>query len=204
MCPNPIIIVIIIIIIILIIATIVYFNNCNNSNSNNFKERPSPVYPQLPFPPPIMNSLSVQPPFSNKLSIQPPYFQDRNYSHQKHSLKPYLGSIDDQIFSNLALNENTKYGFTDLSKNENHNSPDGNPFNLMNTSAPVMAPIPVDEEANADTLDFDKLNTYQAKWRNDATRATVGTMNRLRDMKPYLTEELEETENQQWWGNHEL
>ena len=132
-------------------------------------------------------------------------------NNNKFSEFNYPGSIDNEI-SSLGFAKNKAqdmpaymgFGFKDLAKNENSTSPEGNPFNLMNTSAPVAAPIKIDDEANADTIDFDEMNTYHAKWRNDGTRATAGIMNRMRDLDPFLREELDETENEVWWGQNEV
>lgn len=82
--------------------------------------------------------------------------------------------------------------------------PTGNPFDLERTAAPQAASPCTDDEANDDTYDIDERNTYQARSRNDATRVTAGTMRRVEFLKPFLTEEVEQKENDYWWGRHEV
>ena len=185
-------------------------HNCIiHNNKSNFTTKENPVYP------------SQLAPSNNMWKSHDKYPAVYDRGNQDHLIKDnkksnfsefnYPGSIDNEI-PNLGLSRdranNTPpflgFGFKDLAKNENARSPEGNPFNLMNTSAPVAAPIQIDDEANADTIDYDEMNTYHAKWRNDATRATAGTMNRFRNVDPYLREELDETENEVWWGQNEI
>ena len=184
-------------------------NHKSNNHKSNFTTKENPVYP------------SQLAPSNNMWKSHDRYPAVYDRGNQDHLIKDnkksnfsefnYPGSIDNEI-PNLGLSRdranNTPpflgFGFKDLAKNENARSPEGNPFNLMNTSAPVAAPIQIDDEANADTIDYDEMNTYHAKWRNDATRATAGTMNRFRNVDPYLREELDETENEVWWGQNEI
>lgn len=87
---------------------------------------------------------------------------------------------------------------------EDEFSPEGNPFDLARTGAPQAASPCTDDEANDDNYDIDERNTYQARSRNDATRATAGTMRRLKEMDKYFREEVEEREDSNgWWGRHE-
>ena len=157
-------------------------SNQNTSNQNTFKQ-----------------NTSKQKIYNQKIYNQNNASNKNNAS--KHSLYP--GNIDNEI-SITGTDIQSKYGFKDLGKNENSNAPEGNPFNMMNISAPLAPPIPVDSEANADTLDYDEQNVYQGTHRNDATRVAAGTMNRLTMMTPYLSEELTSTENEVWWGEHEV
>ena len=180
-------------------------NHQNHQNhQNNFTTKENPVYP---------SSIPLYG-FNNK---HPVVYDADNLDHLIHNInskfseKKYPGSIDNEI-PNLGLSKDSAesipafygFGYKDLAKSENAKSPEGNAFNTMRISAPVAAPIKIDEEDNADTLDYDELNTYQAKWRNDATRVTAGTMNRQRDLDPYLREELDETENEIWWSQNEI
>lgn len=82
--------------------------------------------------------------------------------------------------------------------------PEGNPFDLGRTATPMAAGPEVDDEANADEVDFDEANTYQARSRNDETRVIAGTMRRRAEMDKYFREEVEEREDLPWWGRHEL
>ena len=76
----------------------------------------------------------------------------------------------------------------------------GNFYNYGRSGASTVPEPCIDNEANADDLDADELNTYQARSRNDAVRVTMGTMNRQLDLQPYLREELVEAEARVWWG----
>ena len=80
----------------------------------------------------------------------------------------------------------------------------GNPYDLDRIHSPAAAGACVDDEANDAEIDGDELATYQARPSNDATRVAAGTMNRRRDMDRYFREEVEEAEDRQWWGRHEV
>jgi hypothetical protein len=82
--------------------------------------------------------------------------------------------------------------------------PDGNPFDLARTAAPLAAGPCVDDEANNDELDGDEGMSLQGLSRNDATRVEAGIFNRRRDMDKYFREELQESENKYWYGAHEV
>ena len=80
----------------------------------------------------------------------------------------------------------------------------GGYYNYGRTGADAVPDPSIDNEANADELDADELNTYQARSRNDAVRVTAGTMNRQRDLDKYLREEVAEAEDRYWWGRQEV
>lgn len=52
-------------------------------------------------------------------------------------------------------------------------------------------------------IDGDERVAAAARWRNDATRVTAGTMNRYRDVNRHVREELDEEGERVWWGRHE-
>lgn len=95
-------------------------------------------------------------------------------------------------------------GHTDRLEGDYDTAPEGNPFDLARTAAPLAAGPCVDDEANDDELDGDEGMTLQGLSRNDPTRVEAGIFNRLRDLKPYLDEETAEAENKIWWGAHEV
>ena len=80
----------------------------------------------------------------------------------------------------------------------------GGYYNYGRTGADTVPDPSQDNEANADELDADELNTYQVRSRNDAVRVTAGTMNRQRDLDRYLREEVAEAEDRYWWGRQEV
>ena len=80
----------------------------------------------------------------------------------------------------------------------------GGYYNYGRTGADTVPDPSIDNEANADELDADELNTYQVRSRNDAVRVTAGTMNRQRDLDRYLREEVVEAEDRYWWGRQEV
>lgn len=109
----------------------------------------------------------------------------------------YPGAIDpDEYETELDA------GHVDLSRYEV--APEGNPFDSMRVRADLAAAPCVDDEANDNEIDGDERMANQGTARNDATRVTAGTMNRLKDMRKYLEEEPEEAEERVWWGRNEV
>jgi hypothetical protein len=111
----------------------------------------------------------------------------------------YPGAIDFDEYDS-----DPEYGFRDLASDDNANAPQGNPFDLNRVAFTMAAGPCLDDEANDDEIDGDERVTYQARARNDATRVTAGTMNRRKMMEPYLSEEVLEAEEREWWGRHEI
>lgn len=109
----------------------------------------------------------------------------------------YPGAIELDEYETLASS-----GHTDRSRYED--PPEGNPFDPMRVRADLAAGPCVDDEANDNEIDGDEKMAYQGSVRNDATRVTAGTINRRRDMDKYFREEVEEAEEREWWGRHEL
>jgi hypothetical protein len=109
----------------------------------------------------------------------------------------YPGSIDAGDFDSEA-----PFGHSDQRADDV--PPYGTPFNTSRVAFPAKAGGCVDDEANDAEIDGDEGGVYQALSRNDATRATAGSMNRRRDLDPYFREEVEEAENRMWWGQGEL
>jgi hypothetical protein len=126
----------------------------------------------------------------------PPVSEERFHSAPAHG--GYPGAIDvDEYDTEPAL------GHRDRAENDNESAPDGNPYNLGRVGAPHAAAACIDDEANNDEIDGDERASYQARSRNDPTRATAGAMNRRRDLDEYLREEVEKEEDRVWWGRHE-
>jgi hypothetical protein len=96
------------------------------------------------------------------------------------------------------------YGHLDREEGENAEMPYGNIYNRNRVSTPQAAEACLDDEANDAEMDGDELMTFQGRARNDAERVTAGTMNRRKWMKPYLDEELDQSEAQYWWGRSEV
>lgn len=97
-----------------------------------------------------------------------------------------------------------EFGHRDRLDAADRDEPYGNPYNRSRISRPAAAAADVDDEANDAEMDADELNTYQASARNDAVRVAAGTMNRRTELDPYFREEVEEAEDREWWGRHEL
>ena len=123
----------------------------------------------------------------------------------------YICSIDDSIdeinksILNKTLESNSALmnGHRDLKKNENRDAPVGNIANVTATSAPYAAPIPIYQENNTHSIDYDESNAFQGLARNDPLRPTIGIIDRGSMMDDFLREELEDAEGKEWWGNGE-
>jgi len=111
----------------------------------------------------------------------------------------YLGAFDTTFDA-----DSLQFGsYRDRQEVDNDYFPFGNPFVASRSFAPAGGPACFDDEANNEEYDADERITYQARARNDPIRATIGSMNRLKDFGPYVKEELQEEEEKRWWGRHE-
>lgn len=126
---------------------------------------------------------------------------------ETHAEVSYPGSID---FGNLgdedggiASDEAPALGHTDWTTADRDGAPEGNPFSTNRVSAPQSASPCVDDDALA-FYDGDELNTYHVRARNDPERVWAGIYRRKALVSNYISEELDERENSQWWGNHEV
>lgn len=81
--------------------------------------------------------------------------------------------------------------------------PRGNPYDLDRIANPQAAAPCVDDDAIA-IYDGDELMAYQARSRNDPERVWAGVYRRKALVDRYVREELDERENTQWWGGHEV
>lgn len=80
---------------------------------------------------------------------------------------------------------------------------EGNPLDLDRVANPQAAAPCVDDDAIA-IYDGDELLAYQARSRNDPERVWAGIYRRKGLVDRYVREELDETEDTQWWGRHEI
>ncbi len=112
----------------------------------------------------------------------------------------YLGAINIDEYDDSAPG----LGQHDRLEGDNSAAPEGNPFNPSRVAAPFAADACIDDEANNDEIDGDERTNYQALSRNDPTRAIIGSMNSRCGLDKYLREEVEEAEDETWWGRHEL
>ena len=131
-------------------------------------------------------------------------------TQQSDSVSPYEGAIDGDIDDSSEW-PSTAMGDVNLGKLAGTydraaaaQETAGGYYNYGRTGADAVPAPCQDNEANADELDADELNTYQARSRNDAVRVTAGTMNRQRDLDRYLREEVAEAEHRYWWGCQEV
>ena len=53
-------------------------------------------------------------------------------------------------------------------------------------------------------FDGDRMMVEHARWRNDGQRVAAGIMRRKAHVEKYVREELDEKENEPWWGRFEL
>lgn len=182
--------IIIIIILLLILCIWWVFRNNNYNNKNSFKS---------------MNSHLQHMPMQQAPPMQP----DPSTLAQVPIPTKYVGNIDDSIeeINNSILNNTLETnnalmnGHRDLQKNDNSNAPVGNITNVMDTNAPYAAPIPIYQEKNIHSIDYDEANSFQGLARNDPLRPTVGIIARGSMMDGFLREELEDAEDKEWWGN---
>lgn len=79
---------------------------------------------------------------------------------------------------------------------------EGNPFSDSRTRRSQGA-VCFDDDADDSVFGVDEKIAYQGRFRNDPVRETAGTMNRRTNMDFYLRAEVEERENDVWWGRHE-
>jgi cbb3-type cytochrome oxidase subunit 3 len=98
---------------------------------------------------------------------------------------------------------NLMNGYPQLKKGENAYAPEGNIYNSTDVSAPFAPPIGIYKESNKDMIDYDERNVYQSMSRNDPMRPIIGEIHRKQFVDPYLREELNTTEQKEWWGNGE-
>lgn len=81
--------------------------------------------------------------------------------------------------------------------------PEGNPFDPGRVARPQAAAPCEDDDAFA-IHDADELVTYQNRSRNVPERVWAGIYRRKALVERYVREELDERENSQWWGAHEV
>jgi len=98
----------------------------------------------------------------------------------------------------------TEAGAGHIDRSRYEVAPEGNPFDPMRVRSDLAAAPCVDDEANDNEIDGDERMAQQGAARNDATRTTAGTINRLKDMRKYLEEETLEAEEREWWGRNEV
>jgi len=115
-----------------------------------------------------------------------------------HMSTQYPGAID---FGDG--DEAPALGHVDWDAADRDNVPEGNPFDLDRIQSPQAAAPCIDDDAIA-IYDGDELNTYHARARNDPERVWAGIYRRKALVDQYVREELDEQENSQWWGNHEV
>ncbi len=115
----------------------------------------------------------------------------------------YPGAIDEGDYTADEYDSEAPYGHRDRIELDSESAPYGNPYNRGRVAHWPAADACVDDEANDGEIDGDELATYHGRARNDAERVAAGTMNRRRDLDRYLRSECDESENRQWWGNHE-
>jgi hypothetical protein len=110
-----------------------------------------------------------------------------------------------KIFPFNQYNDNTisRCGNKDRTIHYNDDLPDGNPYQIMGKVPDNIVSCHNDDQNDLE-IDGDELNTYHGRFRNDPIRATIGTMNRKKDLDQYLREEVDEEEDRMWWGRHEL
>lgn len=161
------------------------FDNVLGSGGNSCGSKAEEFYP-LP---------GNHPPYAVGTVGQHPGVGDRPAPQWQH----YPGAIDIDEYDSESAN-----GVRDRLEDDNNLAAEGNPFDLDRVASPRAADACVDDEANDDEIDGDERIVYNSMARNEPTRVIAGTMNRLRDMDKYFREEVEEREDDPWWGRHEV
>ena len=121
--------------------------------------------------------------------------------------QPQYLDKDILLFNPLDIKNNESInlmnGYPQLKKGDNASAPEGNIYNPTDVNAPFAPKIDIYKESNRDMVDYDERNVYQSMSRNDPIRPIVGEIHRGLFVDPYLREELNKTEKQEWWGNGE-
>ena len=117
----------------------------------------------------------------------------------------YPGAIDFGAGGAAAAwsDQGPRWGHSDWDAAARDGVPEGNPFSRNRVAAPAAAPPCADDDALA-IHDADELNAYQARARNDPDRVRAGALRRKAFVSHYVKEELDEQEDSQWWGRHEV
>lgn len=110
----------------------------------------------------------------------------------------YPGAIDFTEYETAPA-----LGHTDWEAAARADVPVGNPFDDGRIAAPQAAP-PCDDDDAIAYFDADELNTYQVRSRNVPERVWAGIYRRKALVERYVGEELDEQEDTQWWGRHEV
>lgn len=77
------------------------------------------------------------------------------------------------------------------------------PRTTYGRDGPVPIGMDLANEARSN-FDGDRMMVEHARWRNDGQRVAAGIMRRKALVEKYVREELDEKENEPWWGRHEL
>lgn len=117
--------------------------------------------------------------------------------------RPYPGAIEDGGVDDPEL---APYGHdTWPAGGRRRAAADGNPYDLDRArSAQARPSDPMSAAGVVGVLDADELGALHGRARNEATRVAAGTAGRKRMMDFYLREELDEEEDANWWGRHEV
>jgi len=117
-----------------------------------------------------------------------------------YSQSGYRGAIDteDTGYARAPLT-----GFRDRTLKDNDNAPLGNKYNTRRVAIPTAADMEFDDEANDTPMDGSERMVYQAFSRNDPLRPKYGLMNLRANLDGIFREDVGETEESVWWGQHE-
>ena len=106
--------------------------------------------------------------------------------------------------STAPPSEYAEHGAHDRRRGSNRAAARGNAYELSRTAAPRAADATADDEANNDEIDGDERLVYNQLGRNDPTRPMAGVFNRTAWLDQYLREEVDQREEDPWWGRHEV
>jgi len=116
----------------------------------------------------------------------------------------YPGAIDfDESPLSQITDSAAAVGHSDWDEADRDSVPLGNPYDLGRIASPQAAGPCVDDDAVA-VLDGDELMAYHGTARNDPERVWAAATRRKAFVGRYIREELDETENTRWWGDHEI
>jgi hypothetical protein len=116
----------------------------------------------------------------------------------------YPGAIDfGQTGQAVVGDEAPALGHVDWDAAARDEVPEGNPFDPGRIASPQAAAPCVDDDALL-MYDGDELNVLQVRSRNNPERVWAGIYRRKALVARYVEEELDQAENQRWWGNSEV
>jgi hypothetical protein len=186
------------------LATFDSGSNLMASLSEPMARRPGARPPQVAPNAPVHGTIDAPPPGARERftgGAGPPAFPK---TPETTTVAAYPGAIDfGETGVPVVGDEAPALGHVDWDAAARDGVPVGDPHDLDRIANPQAAAPCVDDDAIA-IYDGDELMAYQARSRNDPERVWAGIYRRKALVDRYVREELDERENAQWWGAHEV